>query len=704
MFTIIKKELKSYFLSSIGYIFIGLFLLMLSIFFYVDIYLYSSTNFENMFYSGSTILTFTIPLITVKLFAKEEKNGSDVLLFNSPKNTTKIVLSKFFSSVIVVMVLEVLTVIYMGILMYFGNPHFSTAILTLIGFLLLAMAYISCGMFISSITESKVISSILTIIVFIIIWVAPNFYNIFENYSLINSFTETFLQGILSFKSVILLLSFTLFFILLTILKLSKINIHKIAKKINENNTKNKIKYNIIINSTIVVIMILVFIGVNYGVRKLNINSLDFTKEKLYTLSEGSKELIKNVDNTVNVYFFGFAEDESTVVLAKQYNQVNERITAEAIDITQRPDLATKYGVESEDTGIIVQGPDRYKVLTYQDLHTYDYTAYRYLDISEQKLTNAILDVTMKNKPNIYFITGHEEFDINTYGEMYTLNMYLQNDVNNVNTLNLLTSDFPENCDLIVITSPKKDYDSQEVDILMNYINNGGNILWLNDSTFIEGGLSNIEKVLDYYGVKIGTGVVLEENTSNMINQSPYLILPEISNHKVTEDFYTNNNIVFAQATKLETKNDDELYNSNITINKILSSTGTSAYFNDVTNINSFESGPFILGLESIKQIDENKSSKLIIYSDNFFITDSSITIGSNKYALVNLYNNLDLVLNSVAYLTNREDAIVIRKDTGNITIIPTKQQDLVVKTIIFVIPILIILFGIIVWQIRKRK
>lgn len=704
MFTIIKKELKSYFLSPIGYIFIGLFLLMLSIFFYVDIYLYGSTNFENMFYSGSTILTFTIPLITVKLFAKEEKNGSDVLLFNSPKNTTKVVLSKFFSSVIVVMVLEVLTMIYMGILMYFGNPHFSIAILTLIGFLLLAMAYISCGMFISSITENKVISSILTIIVFIIIWVAPNFYNIFENYSLINSFTETFLQGILSFKSVILLLSFTLLFILLTILKLSKINIHKIAKKINENNTKNKIKYNIIINSTIVVIMILVFIGVNYGVGKLNINSLDFTKEKLYTLSEGSKELIKNVDNTVNVYFFGFAEDESTVVLAKQYNQVNERITAEAIDITQRPDLATKYGVESEDTGIIVQGPDRYKVLTYQDLHTYDYTAYKYLDISEQKLTNAILDVTMKNKPNIYFITGHEEFDINKYGEMYTLNMYLQNDVNNVNTLNLLTSDFPENCDLIVITSPKKDYDSQEVDILMNYINNGGNILWLNDSTFIEGGLPNIEKVLDYYGVKIGTGVVLEENTSNMINQSPYLILPEISNHKVTEDFYTNNNIVFAQATKLETKNDDELYNSNITINKILSSTGTSAYFNDVTNINSFESGPFILGLESIKQIDENKSSKLIIYSDNFFITDSSITIGSNKYALVNLYNNLDLVLNSVAYLTNREDAIVIRKDTGNITIIPTKQQDLVVKTIIFVIPILIILFGIIVWQIRKRK
>ena len=58
MLAVIKKELKTYFYSPVGYVFIGLFLLMFSIFFYVDVFKYQSTNFEYIFYSGATILTF----------------------------------------------------------------------------------------------------------------------------------------------------------------------------------------------------------------------------------------------------------------------------------------------------------------------------------------------------------------------------------------------------------------------------------------------------------------------------------------------------------------------------------------------------------------------------------------------------------------------------------------------------------------------
>ena len=56
MLAVIKKEFKSYFLSPIGYVFIGLFLIMFSIFFYTDVINYGSTNFEYIFYSGATIL------------------------------------------------------------------------------------------------------------------------------------------------------------------------------------------------------------------------------------------------------------------------------------------------------------------------------------------------------------------------------------------------------------------------------------------------------------------------------------------------------------------------------------------------------------------------------------------------------------------------------------------------------------------------
>ena len=77
MFAVIKKELKSYFYSPIGYIFIGLFLLLFSVFFYISIFKYQSMNFEYLFYNGATILTFVVPVLTMGMFAAERKNGTE---------------------------------------------------------------------------------------------------------------------------------------------------------------------------------------------------------------------------------------------------------------------------------------------------------------------------------------------------------------------------------------------------------------------------------------------------------------------------------------------------------------------------------------------------------------------------------------------------------------------------------------------------
>ena len=84
MFAVIKKEFKSYFYSPVGYVFIGLFLIMFSIFFYVDVFQYQRTNFEYIFYSGATILTFIVPILTMRAIAEER---------NLRKERTGVVLS-----------------------------------------------------------------------------------------------------------------------------------------------------------------------------------------------------------------------------------------------------------------------------------------------------------------------------------------------------------------------------------------------------------------------------------------------------------------------------------------------------------------------------------------------------------------------------------------------------------------------------------
>ncbi|MGN1298636.1 MAG: ABC transporter permease [Candidatus Scatovivens sp.] len=221
MIAIIKKEIKSYLLTPIGYIFIGLFLLMFSLFFYVTIYQYKVTNFEYLFYNGATILTFITPVLTMRMFSEERKNGTEQLILTSPRSLTSVVLGKFFAALFIMLITELLTFIYYFILKYFGNPSFLVSITTLLGFFLLSAAYISFGMFASSITENQIVASVLTIGVFIAMWFLPSVNEIFTTFSLINMF-DKFPSGIIALDEIVAFVSFSVLFILLTIIVLQR--------------------------------------------------------------------------------------------------------------------------------------------------------------------------------------------------------------------------------------------------------------------------------------------------------------------------------------------------------------------------------------------------------------------------------------------------------------------------------------------------
>lgn len=221
MLAVIKKELKSYLLSPVGYVFIGLFLLIFSIFFYITIFQYRSVSFENLFYNGATILTFVTPVLTMRMFAEERKSGTEQLILTSPRSVTSIVLGKFIAAAIIMLITELFTLMYYAILMYFGKPSMQVAISTLFGFFLLSLAYISFGMFASSITENQIVASVITIGVFMAMWFLPYINEIFELFSLIFKF-ENFAYGIIAIDEIITFVSFTVLFILLTIITLQR--------------------------------------------------------------------------------------------------------------------------------------------------------------------------------------------------------------------------------------------------------------------------------------------------------------------------------------------------------------------------------------------------------------------------------------------------------------------------------------------------
>ena len=200
-----------------------------------------------------------------------------------------------------------------------------------------------------------------------------------------------------------------------------------------------------------------------------------------------------------------------------------------------------------------------------------------------------------------------------------------------------------------------------------------------------------------------------------MVSGSPDLIIPNLGYSSITEDLYSDG-IIFANATKVNI-NEDGLEDLNV-VESDLATTSEGAYFR--TNFENTstsategeETGSFVVGAELEKTITEANeetgtsavTSTLIIYGENYFISDYPFTQDSQYAAIqVSTYNK-DLMLNSLAYLSDREEDITARKSTGTVTYTATEQQDIIVRVIIFTVPVVVILVGLIVWQKRRRK
>ena len=321
----------------------------------------------------------------------------------------------------------------------------------------------------------------------------------------------------------------------------------------------------------LVALLIVVYIAINIIVDNANLPTLDFTEEKLYSVSDESKEKVKDIDQEVTLYFFGADENTSIIDFAKQYNVINPNIKVEVVDSSERPDLLEKYSISDGESAVVIQAPERSKTLSAYELTSYDYTTGETTDLTEEKITNAIIETTSADKPKVYFLTGHGEMaDSMNYAKQY-----LENDVIDLDDLDLLTSDFPEDCDVLIIATPTEDFTDLETETIINYINNGGNILWFNNGRTTQ--LANVQKVLDMYGVSIGSGVIRETDSDRMLPNAPNFILPSLSTHKVTNDI-TDGYVIMFNATRLEFKSDEELENLGVQATQIIQSSDTSYY------------------------------------------------------------------------------------------------------------------------------
>lgn len=124
MWAVYKKELKSYFLSPIGYVVIGILLLVCSVFFYLTTVSSGSVDLGGLyFYVALYGLIITVPILTMRMFAEERKTGTEQLILTSQVGIPGVVFGKFLAAMTVIVIALLISFMYFGIMCYFGSPN-----------------------------------------------------------------------------------------------------------------------------------------------------------------------------------------------------------------------------------------------------------------------------------------------------------------------------------------------------------------------------------------------------------------------------------------------------------------------------------------------------------------------------------------------------------------------------------------------------
>lgn len=172
MTAIYKRELKSYFQSMTGYVFIAFLVLFVGIYFMAYNLMSGYPYFSYTLSAMTTIIMIGVPVLTMRSFADDRRTRTDQLLLTSPVSVVKIVAAKYLSMITVFVVPVLLSAVCPLVIKLNGNANLKADYASLLAFFLLGCVYIAIGMFISSLTESQILAAVGTIgiLLLLILW------------------------------------------------------------------------------------------------------------------------------------------------------------------------------------------------------------------------------------------------------------------------------------------------------------------------------------------------------------------------------------------------------------------------------------------------------------------------------------------------------------------------------------------------------
>lgn len=410
----------------------------------------------------------------------------------------------------------------------------------------------------------------------------------------------------------------------------------------------------------------------------------DSTANQTNSLSYQTIQILKDLEQEVKVFgFFRSEQSDQIRDLFGIYENYTDKITFKVVDPDKENALASAYQVEKYGTVVFDGGELK------------DFTT----NISEQTITNGILNVTRKTRKGIYFSEGHKETDIHSeekkgYSKIAT-KLYLQSYEPKKLVL-AQTVEVPKDLSVLVIANPKIDFLEAEIDFLKKVLEARKSICVLVEPAT---DLPRLFSFLREWGIFVRDDVVVDLSPANQTyGGDPTLpLVVNYANHPITKKF-GKILTVYPIARSVDT-----LQTTKPLLKTILASTSSESF--GETDLKdgkvrfdpeSDKQGPLGIAVvsEAIVSLD-TQSPKVVVFGEAEFV--------DNFYQ--DKTGNADFFLNTISWLASDEDLIAIRANEANETKLVMTQGETVVEFMltIFILPGFFFFLGIIVYLRRKE-
>ncbi len=720
MLAIYKKELKSYFHSFIGFLFVGATLFLLGLYFTVYNLFYSYPYYSYVVSSTSILFLISVPILCMRILAEERHNKTDQLILTAPISVGKIVMGKYLALVTIFAIPTLISCLYPVIMSAYGTVPMWNCYLAILAYFLYGITCIAVCIFLSSFTESQVIAAVLGFGVLFLGHMMSSICSLISTsgnlltkilgaFDLYTPFAEL-LNGTLNLDAVIYYLSIVALALFLTVQSIQKRRYSISVKHMTAG----------AYSTGMIAVAVAMTVLVNTIVAQLpgSVTALDLSADKMYSLTDVTKNFLKELEQDVTIYVMtndDYKDDVMTKTL-ERYQDASKHIKVENVDPSVNPRFHTQYTSESISwNSLIVVSGERSVVISADDMYEYtvDYETYTSSITGydgEGQITSAISRVTVEELPKVYMTEGHGEYTLST-----TFTGGLKQDNVETESINLMDVDsVPEDASCLLIFGPETDFNEDDVQKVLDYLGRGGNVIAVASDSGAS--LKNFEKIFAYMGLELAEGLVVEQNRGYYYN-TPYYLLPDIIYSDYTVNVYGGyyvfapyaKGIVITQGESEEYEYETFLETSDSAFSKkgLLEGSGTEKEDGDAE-------GPFGIGVKAVKDvvitntfdmedgttesIDSMGTATMIAVGSREMFTD-----GTNE--MVGGANQM--VFNSIVKsFSEFEQSIYVPVKNYTVSYLMVSQQQamLVGAIVTVVLPLGCFLTGFVIWYRRRKR